>query len=365
MKRVVLLDAQIKRYRVPFLRQLAAALKPHDISFVVGYSAPTASDVERGDTIELEPELGHKLPIATFGPVIVQPAWSLVRDADLVICGQANGLVFNYALLVLSRLGLKRVAYWGHGYNHQAQRFGISEWIKRKLIDQVDAWFPYTPEVARYLVQHGVLDVKVTTIYNTIDVAGLRAAIARVDRAATRAALGISAASRIAIYCGALVPEKQIAFMIAAAVAIRRRIPDFELVLVGAGRELALADAAPPFVHAIGPAFEAARARYFAIADLCLLPAYAGLAIVDAFAAGLPIATTDHPGHGPELEYLTPANAITTAFEVGAYADAIATLLSSPEQLAAMHEAARLAADELPLERMVAAFVTGIVRCLA
>ncbi|CAN5646478.1 N/A [soil metagenome] len=368
MRRVVLLDAQIKRYRVPFLRQLAAALAPHDISFVVGYSGPTATDHERADTIEIEPELGRELPIATFlnGRVVVQPAWRLVRDADLVIIGQANGLIFNYALLALSRLGVTRVAYWGHGYNHQAPRSGISEWIKRKLINRVDGWFPYTPEVARYLVEHGVPEAKITTIYNTIDVVELRAAIAQVDRAATRASLGIAPGSRIAIYCGALVPEKQIAFMIESAIVIRTHIPDFELVIVGAGRERARIDAlAQPFVHAVGPSFGAERARYFAIADLCLLPAHAGLAVVDAFAAGLPVVTTDHLGHGPELEYLTPFNSRTTAFTIASYAEAIAGVLASPAQLVEMKAAARHAADQLSMQRMVDAFVTGILRCLA
>ena len=39
------------------------------------------------------------------------------------------------------------------------------------------------------------------------------------------------------------------------------------------------------------PAFGAARGHYFAIADICLIPAQVGLGIVDAFAAGVPIAT--------------------------------------------------------------------------
>lgn len=370
MKRVVILEAQLKRYRVPFVRQLAAALREHDISLVVGYSAPSPQDRERADTVELDRELGQELPVAAFahGRIVVQPAWHLVREADLVIIGQANGLLFNYVVLALSLLGLKRVAYWGHGYNHQAHGRGVSEWIKRKLLGRVDWWFAYAPEVSAYLVRHGVRAETITTVYNTIDTGALRSAIVDVDRGRARASLGIAPGSPVAIYCGALVPEKQLGFIVDAAAEVRRLIPDFELVIVGAGCERAMLEALVryrPFLHVVGPLFEADRASSFAISDICMLPAYAGLAVIDAFAAGLPIATTDHPGHGPELGYLTPGvDSIVTEFDVDRYAWAIADLLARPADLAAMKAAARRAADRVPMQRMVAAFTEGIVRCL-
>lgn len=370
MRRVVILETQLKRYRVPFVHQLAAALRVHDISLVVGYSDPPPQDRDRADTVELDRELGHKLPLATLwhGRIVLQPAWALVRDADLVIVGQANGLLFNYVLLALSRLGVKRVAYWGHGYNHQARGGGVAEWFKRKLLGRIDWWFAYTPEVTTYLVDQGIREDTITTVYNTIDIEALRIAIAGVDRARARARLGIALESRVALYCGALVPEKQLGFLVDAAAEVRRLVPDFELVIVGAGRERAMLEALAhyrPFIHVVGPAFEADRATYFAISDVCMLPAYAGLAVNDAFAAGLPIATTDHPGHGPERGYLTPTvDSIVSDFDVDGYAQAIAELLADPASLAAMKAAARRAADRVPMQRMVAAFTEGIVRCL-
>jgi L-malate glycosyltransferase len=358
MKRVVILETQLVHYRVSFFVQLASALREHGISLVVGYS---------GGDGELPSPLGVDLPVHTRwnGRLVVQDAWRLVRDAELVIVSQENRLLFNYVLLALSRLGVKRVAYWGHGFNHQAERSGGSEWLKRRLLSRVDWWFAYTPSVARYLERHGVRSDHLTVVHNTIDVEAMRAAVAAADVTAARARLAIAPDARIGIYCGALSRAKQLGFVVDAAAEIRRLVPAFELIVVGDGPERTMLEAIAhyrPFVHVVGPAFGAARAGYFKLAEVSLLPAHAGLGIVDAFAAGVPVATTDRDGHGPEREYLrTGINSITTPFDVGLYARGIAALLADRDELV---RGARATASELPMQRMVAAFATGVVRCL-
>jgi glycosyltransferase involved in cell wall biosynthesis len=355
MKRVLIIEAQLKHYRRRFLVELAATLRTRDIELVVAYSEPSAAERAKADTIDL-PGIAVKVPAFMLGErIVVQRAWTLARTAELVIVGQANGQLLNYALLARSRLGLQRVAYWGHGFNHQAVRRGWSERLKRGLVGAVDWWFAYTPSVTRYLVNHGVRAATITTVFNTIDTDEL-AGTHREVRAARRG-----------LYCGALIAAKQLEFLVDAAAAIRERISDFELIVVGDGPERAMLDAIAryrPYVRVVGPAFERARAAWFAAADVALIPAQVGLAIVDAFAAGLPLVTTTAPGHGPELDYLTSATGIQTAFDVVAYAGATAALLANPGRLAAMSTAARARAAELPLFQMVDQFATGIVRCL-
>jgi glycosyltransferase involved in cell wall biosynthesis len=367
MKRVVIIEIQLKQYRRQFLVDLAATLRARDIELVVAYSEPSAGERAKGDTIDL-PGIGVKVPALALGRrLVVQGAWELSRDASLVIFGQANGQLLNHALLLRSRLGLQRVAYWGHGFNHQADRRGWSEWIKRRLLGAADWWFAYTPSVERYLVKHGVRAEAITTVFNTIDVDELAEAVATRDPAAVRARLGLASTARIGLYCGALVPAKQLAFLADAVAAIREREPEFELIIVGAGPERAMLEAVAhyrPYLHILGPAFGTERADYFAIAEVALIPAQLGLAIVDAFAAGLPVVTTTAHGHGPELDYLTPDTGVQTAFDVEAYASAVVELLADPARLAAMSSAARSRAAEIPLRRMVDQFATGIERCL-
>jgi glycosyltransferase involved in cell wall biosynthesis len=367
MKRVVILETQLKRYRERLFIELAKTLRQRGIELVIGYGDPSPNERLKGDTVDLEPTLGVKLPTSWWlqDRVVWQPALQLALDADLVIVGQANGVLFNYALLALSALGVTRVAYWGHGFNHQAERPGLSEWWKRKLVPRVDWWFAYTATVARYLEVHGVNRERITTVANTIDVEAVRGEVAVVDRDAVRDRLGLAANARVGLYCGALVATKQLGFVVDAAAELRRLVPTFELVIVGDGPERSMLEAIAQYrsyIHVVGPAFGAARAEYFAIAEVCLLPAHLGLAVVDAFAAGIPIATTDHSGHGPEREYLdADINAVITAFDVDAYTAAIARLLADSQRLA---QGARATADELSLRRMVDEFASGIVRCV-
>jgi len=363
MTKVLVIETQLKQYRRRFLVELAVSLRARGIELVVAYSEP--SGAELADTIDL-PGIGVKVPAHTWGDrIVLQRAWRLARGAALVIVGQANGQLLNYALLARAKLGGPRVAYWGHGFNHQARTPGWSERLKRRLVGTADWWFAYTPGVARYVAAHGMRADAITTIYNTIDVAELATEVAAHDVATTRGRLGL--AGPVGLYCGALVAAKQLGFLADAAAAIRERVPGFELVIVGAGPERAMLEAISryrPYLRVVGPAFDRARAAYFAVADVALLPAQLGLAAVDAFAAGLPVVTTDLPGHGPEREYLTAATSMVTPFEVGAYADAIAALLGDPVRLATMRRAARARAAELPLRQMVEQFTDGIARCL-
>lgn len=371
MKRVVILETQLKHYRENFVTQLASTLRERGVSLVVGYSDPSNRERDKADTVELSSALGVKLPLRTWwnDRIVLQLAWRLVRDADLVIVGQGNGLLFNYLLIALSQLGVKRVAYWGHGFNHQAERHGVLEWVKRKLVSRVDGWFAYTPKVAQYLIDHGVAASTITTVHNTIDVGELATAVSRVDVSTARAELGLGATSRIGLYCGALGADKQLGFLADAAAEIRRLVPEFELLVVGDGCERAMLAAVAkyrPFIHVWGPAFGIERARYFAIADVVMVPAHVGLAIVDAFASGVPIATTDRLGHGPELEYLTPGgNGIITPFDVDVYAAEVARLICDPPTLRELRRGARESAAHLSMQRMVDAFADGIMNVLA
>jgi glycosyltransferase involved in cell wall biosynthesis len=372
-RNVVIVTTVVKQYRRAFLGELAARLRRDDIALRIAYSDPNRVERTKSDNLELPPELGVKVPgVWLLGDrVFVQLAWAAVRDADMVIVEQANKHALNYVLLALSRLGRKRVAYWGHGYNHQARAPGASEWLKRKLLTSVDWWFAYTAGVARYLADHGVDPGIITVVQNTIDTRELADAVSAHradDGRALRRRLGIADAARVGLFCGSLYADKKLELLVEAARRIRARRPDFELIVVGDGpaRDTIRAAAADlPFVHYVGPAFGRDRAAYFAISDVFLIPGLVGLAIVDAFTAGLPVFTTQIAGSGPEVEYLVPeVNGVMTADDAGAYAAAVCRVLGDPGELARMQAGARATAARLTLGHMVEAFATGVARCL-
>jgi len=372
-RRVVIVTTVVKQYRQSFLDALAVRLRRDDIALRIAYSAPNRVERTKSDNVELPPELGTKVPGVWLagGRVFLQLAWPAIRDADLVIVEQANKHALNYPLLALSRLGQKRVAYWGHGYNHQERRPGVSEWLKRKLLTSVDWWFAYTAGVGRYLVDQGVDPRIITVVQNTIDTRELAEAVrshGHDDARALRRRLGIDHHAPIGLFCGSLYADKKLELLIDATRRIRARRPDFALIIVGDGpaRDAVLAAASElPFIHYVGPAFGRDRAAYFAISDVFLIPGLVGLAIVDALTVGLPVFATDISGSGPELEYLEPeVNGMMTAHDAGAYAAAVCRVLDDPDRLARMRDAARATAARLTLGHMVEAFATGIAQCL-
>jgi glycosyltransferase involved in cell wall biosynthesis len=372
-RHVLILEAQLKQYRRPFVGKLAERLRRDDIVLKVAYSPPNRAERMKSDSVELPAEIGIEVPGVWLlgGRLLVQLACAAIRDADLVIVDQGNKHAINYLLLALSGLGRKRVAYWGHGYNHQARAPGVSEWLKRKLVNRVDWWFAYTAGVARYLADQGVDPGIITVVQNTIDTRELAEAVRAHgddDRRVVRRRLGIAADAHVGLFCGSLYADKKLDLLVAATRQIRERRPDFELVVVGdgPGRDaMRAAGARLPFVHYVGPAFGVDRAAYFAISQVFLNPGVIGLSIVDAFTIGLPVFTTDVRGSGPELEYLDPdVNGVITAQDAGAYAAAVCRVLDHPDELACMREAARATAARLTLAHMVEAFATGIARCL-
>ncbi|HEY0477138.1 MAG TPA: glycosyltransferase family 4 protein [Kofleriaceae bacterium] len=372
-RHVLILTAEVKQYRRAFLDQLAARLRRDDIALQIAYSAPNRVERVKSDSRELPAELGIEVPGVWLAGerVFVQLACGAIHDADMVIMEQANKHALNYVLLALSWLGRKRVAYWGHGYNHQARAPGASEWLKRKLLTRVDWWFAYTAGVGRYLAGHGVDPGIITVVQNTIDTRELAQAVRAhgdADRRAIRRRLGIADPASVGLFCGSLYADKKLDLLVEVARRIREHRPDFELIIVGDGpaRDAMRAAAARHrFVHYIGPAFGADRAAYFAISDVFLNPGLVGLSIVDAFTAGLPVFTTDIPVHSPEIEYLEPeTNGMITSQDAAACAAAVCRVLDDPDRLARMRDAARATAARLTLAHMVEAFATGVVGCL-
>jgi glycosyltransferase involved in cell wall biosynthesis len=363
----------MKHYASSFFEHLAARLAKRDVALTVAYSEPNRREASKLDTVELDAQLGRKVPGYWLlgNRLFLQSVFGLVKDADLVVVEQENKQLVVYPLLALSRLQLKKVAFWGHGLNRQETAPGLSEWLKRRLVNKVDWWFSYGEDVTRYLIEKNVRAETITTFYNTTDTSALTGALSVLqphDLAARRRRLGIDPAARLGLFCGSLYAGKNFSFLFDAVAQIRRREPDFALLVVGDGPERPAVEAAQrdhAFIHYVGPQFGSERAIYFAMSELFLITGLLGLAIVDAFAAGLPVVTTDLPTHGPEIEYLQPEiNGLKSRHDVVAYADAVVAVLHDRERLQRMRRGALASAARLDLSAMVERFADGIVHCL-
>lgn len=363
----------MKHYRLPFFTKLHEALRQDGIELTVAYSAQNRKQATRGDSAELPPEIGRKVPGYWFANrFLYQSLWKEVLRADLVIVGNENKYLINPFLLSLSAVRLKTVAFWGLGPNRHPDRTAFSEWMKEKMVRSVDWWFAYTETVADYLRRRGMPADRITNVQNATDTVDLRRQLNEIqpaEAAQVKVALTGSASSCIGIYCGFLGEIKAIPMLVETARLVRQRCPDFHLVIVGNGPDrkwLEQAIAADPWIHYMGSQFGRESAMLYRIADVFLLAGTAGLAIVDSFAAGLPLIATDLPTHPPEISYLRDGeNGRLTAHTVVAFADAVINVLTTPGLMACLRRGAQRAGSQYTIEAMVENYRAGINQCFA
>ena len=298
---------------------------------------------------------------------------SQLSDVDLVIVEQANKLLINYVLLAQNMIGLRKLAFWGHGRNLQATRQDkFSEWIKRIISTKVYWWFAYNEAGAKYIKGLGYPPERITSVQNTIDTGFLTrglGSLACEDVYRLYQELGIRS-QQVCIYAGAMYPDKRIKFLLDSLTLIRQQIPDFEMIFMGSGVDAGLVRnfaAVHEWIHYIGPKFNKEKIPYFAIAKLLLIPGVIGLGVLDSFALETPLVTTNIRNHGPEIEYLENGiNGIMVeeSENLQAYANAVIDLLNDEPRRQRLIENCRKASEKYTIENMVANFINGIQQTL-
>ncbi len=373
MKKVLIIEAQVKQYRAPFYALLYEALRADGIRLTVAYSEPLASESWKKDTRDLPKEYGLRVSGYWLWPdkLLYQPLLRPAISSDLVVVDTGHKFLLNHLLLAFSRTGVRRVAFWGHAENRRVARTHFLEWYRRKTLNWASWWFAYTEGSAEYLKAQGVPASKITVVQNSVDTRGIREQVKSFtaqDRAALRGELGIPMSAPVGIFCGRLESVKGLPYLVESTRILRTRIPTFHLIIVGGGPEqdevVRLIEGLD-WVHWVGPRFGRDKAGLLAISDVFLLPGALGLAVLDAFAAGLPVFTIPSELHGPEVEFLEEnVNSLMTANDPDAYAEKIASLFNEPGSLARLQAGARASAEKYSIENMVANFRTGIRSCL-
>ncbi|WP_338698626.1 glycosyltransferase [Streptomyces sp. Q6] len=163
------------------------------------------------------------------------------------------------------------------------------------------------------------------------------------------------------LYVGGLDAAQRVPFLLAAADAVADRLPGFRLLVAGDGERRAAVERHGPHVVSVGPVDGPDKALLGAAADVMLMPGLVGPCAADAFALRTPLVTTRWPVHAPEFGCLDDGrNAVVTPDDRGAYADAVAELLTRPRRLACLRRACRADAQRLPAEDAAARSGHGV-----
>ncbi len=216
----------------------------------------------------------------------------------------------NYVLLMANATGQARLAFWGHGANfepNQANHAG--EAIKKSLSRHVHWWFAYNETSGRIVSVMPYPAERITIVNNSIDTKrfmSLASTTTPADLARVRDKYGLRG-NNVCVFSGAIYENKRPAFLLESALEIRRVVPDFELLVLGAGPQESVFKAAASrhsWIRCTGPLFDRDLVECFLVSKLVLNPGAVGLVILDAISLATPLITTDVPFHGPEIEYL-------------------------------------------------------------
>ena len=372
MRKVSIIQREIPHYRIRFFEELYAQGRLQELVIQVYTGAPPAQAAS-------SPAFPYRvLPAHYFGKKSSGSYWmygleKAIAGSDIVVAPQELQCLNVLYLWAKRRRICASWIWWGHGYNFQASVRSsaptkIKEALKRFMTRRANGLITYTERGAAYWRKQGLPEDRVIPYYNTIDVEGLRKAGADIPKEQLMELshkLGLQG-KRVLLFSGRLYAEKKVEFLLRAFALLKKSYPEVALLIIGDGEErnnlersakqLELQD-----VHFLGEVLDPkGTAAYFSLADLLVIPGLVGLAIVHGFAFGLPLITTDFPGHSPELDYLSENNGAMTKINIFEYAEAIGVLLNSPLRLEAMKHSAMAQGDDLHLPYSVRRFADGI-----
>jgi glycosyltransferase involved in cell wall biosynthesis len=361
-------------YRLEFHRELRAKLAVRNVTYDVAVSELMPHVRGRNDTRLLEFGRPIRSNWLQIGKVILcwQRVFFKALSYDLVIVMHENKYLINYALQIIRSLGGPKIAFYGHGRNFQVDSTLWREHFKRLWMAKVDWWFAYTALSQRLIADTGFPLNRITSVDNAYDTLSLTQQLSDVSEQEIcefRAFHGIKS-NNIGIFVGAFYKEKRISFLIACAKRVRAQVHDFELLLVGGGPDIHLAHseaALHPWIHVTGPLFDRQRAVALKSSKVFLLPGLVGLAILDSFAAGVPIVTTDFPYHSPEIAYLRDGEnglMVSPGNDIEQFARAVVGLLANDPLRSTLAAAARADAARYNASRMAENFSEGIFAVL-
>ncbi|HET7248425.1 MAG TPA: glycosyltransferase family 4 protein [Gemmatimonadales bacterium] len=368
-RRVVIVERRLTHYRVPLYERLRELLAERQIDLAVLVGTATPEELAKRD--------GGHLPWATVIPTHYFLSGSLcwqrfnghLHDIDLVVMDHQNKLLYNHWLLCGPRRF--RVALWGHGRNMQGHAGSLSERFKRWTISKADWYFAYTQISVDVVASAGFPVARITNLNNSIDTSNLshdRDSIAPGEIAVLKRDLGLTG-KPVGVFIGSLFAEKRLDFLLEAGRRIRRRLPEFQCLIIGDGPErekIRKWTAAHDWVHWVGARRGREKALFLGCAEVMLNPGMVGLGILDSFVLGIPLVTTDCGIHSPEIAYLRSGeNGVMTPDNVDAFAVAVSALLGHPVALAGMRQGCVDSARDFRIETMADRFADGIVTALA
>ena len=366
---VAFIQPYVPSYRVGLFNSIERHLNKHGLRLEVWHDDATGIAAARGNDTSgpwSVPIKQHRLTVRQRN-VTYRNVRRSAREVRAVVHGLASSNLETYGL---ARDPGVQLMLWGHGRNFTSAGNRLDDRLEGWLCRRARHLFAYTEAGAQHLTSAGIEPSKITVVRNSTDTELLRrhqleSTSAEVDALRNRLDLG---GKRVVLFVGAYDKPKRLPFLIESVDLMHEADPSLVLLMAGAGpldRYVADAAAERKYVTNIGRLDAAALARLSHLTDLLLMPGRVGLVAVDSLALGIPLATTRHAFHAPEIEYLTEETSLWSDDDPAAYADAVTALLDDSDRRSAMVRESLSAGAELSTDRAGQRFVSGILRGLA
>lgn len=372
MTRLLIVQPYIPSYRVPLFARMRTQLKALGIAMALAAPLASGATSVRGDDCtkewadfvcaERRLRLGARqvnvrdltLPMREFVP-------------DLVIVEQAIKNLESWHLLQGSHRGRFSLGVWGQGKSYSESQSAFEASVKQWFTRRCSWFFSYTQAGSNYVSERGFPSARTTVLNNSTDTADLLRHTSRItvaDRIRFHTQHGLTK-GRVAIFLGGVDEKKGVPFLLKAAKRIAQDVPGFRLLIAGRGAlsgEVQRQERQGAPIVALGRVEGFEKALALDASEVMMLPEWVGLAAVDALAVGLPVVTTHHPSHSPEVEYLVDGyNSVFTLHDPAHYARIVVQLMARPSQLRLMQAAATESGSALGIEPMSDRFVQGIL----
>jgi GT2 family glycosyltransferase len=361
--KVLWISPTYRSYRQPVIDQLSDALSNAGLSLAVAVSRPASRSTQPGDH---PPSQVRTLPAWTItlkGRNVTVTGWARhALGAAVVVLPEHLGSPTTWTIAVARHLLHRPTVVFGHGRD-QATDSRTKESLRALLARLCGWWLAYNDASRDVVIQQlGLPPERVRPVYNTVDVRPLLAAARASSVHSRRGEVRL-------LYIGALYPQKQVPKII-EAVGIARQWTERELRLriVGDGADrhhVAKLASTREWIDVEGSIIGPERGRFWAEADIALLPSSTGLAVVEAMAFGVPpIIDSDCRPGGPEVTYVDDGvQGIHRPLgdSAAGWASAIVELAEDEPRRRALGDEARATGSTLTIDRMVAAMADTLI----
>ena len=365
--RILIVQKSLTHYRLSFYHSLVQELKKGNNEVFVIYG----KDLERNNRKDQIDYYGgiykRNFVIKIMGITLYwQPILGLIKKGDLVIVEQANKLLVNYILMILNKFRFIKLAFWGHAYDHSNEIKSYRNKFKDLFINSPFWWFAYTKGVAEYIKKKNFPSENITILNNSIDTQELMSAkksIRNSELDELRIKYNIDDGP-VGIFCGGLYKDKKIGFLLKSALMIRKKIHNFEILIIGDGDlrpEVELFCSQNKWAHYFGSVIGHKRAPLFMLSKVLLMPGKVGLVVIDSFVFNTPIITTNISTHSPEFEYINNFdNGVVVEENINKYSETVIEVIENKKLYSKLVHGCMISANQYTLANMVSNFVRGI-----